>query len=523
MLALIVLDGWGLSPNWQGNAISLAKPQYMAELWRLYPHAVLQPYQSSAGRTHDKIGSSDVGHAILGAGRLLRSDLEEILETIHQGTFAHNPILSGALKQAAKTSSRLHLISLVSDGEVHGDPKILIELLKLAHGYQVPHVFIHAVTDGRDVLPASALSYLETLQDEIKHFPESKIGSLIGRYYAMDRDQHWDRTQRAYNLWTNGIGQPATSATEAIHSGYRQGATDETLPPFILDPTSAIRDNDTVIICMTRADRLQQLVRAFSDPNVFRPLVRRQAPLRKLRALTTLVSPRIQSELNDVAFPPANIRSTLAEILAGRGLTQLRASESEKTAHVTYMFDGGRIEPFQHEDELFVPSPKQATSPGSATPILVDKILGRLHKKAYDFALVNLANVDLVAHGGDLLATSQAVAIADQALKKLVDFILAREGTVLITADHGAAEQMLGLSGPSGHRAHTPNPVPFILAARDRQKNLIQQATSVDADSLATVMSSRATLADVAPTILELFGIPIPVEMTGVSLLDRLH
>jgi 2,3-bisphosphoglycerate-independent phosphoglycerate mutase len=523
MLALIVLDGWGLSATWQGNAINLANPPFFDALWRTYPHAVLQPYEVQIGKTKPKLGSSDVGHAILGSGRLLHSDLDEILEAITHGSFEKNPVLLKTFDRAREGSGRLHLIGLVSDGGVHGDPAILTALLKEAKKYNLKEVFVHIITDGRDVLPKSAGSYIGELEKNLTKLGIGKIATVLGRELAMDRDHHWERTRQAYELWSMGRGQKFATPETAIRSAYQRGFRDETLPPFVIDPQGAILDNDTVIFCNTRADRLQQMVRAFVDPTALRPFIRRQVPLRKLRDAVSLVSPRFPLENLEIAFPPATIRETLPEILAGRGLKQLRVAESEKAAHVSYMFNGGRLVPFEQEDWLIVPSPRQRMTPASATSELVDRTLNKLAKTPYDFTLINLANVDLTAHGGELMSTAQAVLDADRALKRLVEAFLARQSTVIITADHGNAEQMLGLSGPTGHRAHSANPVPFILVAPDRQKNLVQQATSASPSFLANIVRSKATLADVAPTILELFGIPIPVEMTGSSLLSKLQ
>lgn len=523
MIALIVLDGWGLSPNWQGNAVGLANPPFMDELWRTYPHAVLEPYKTQTGREEPKVGSSDVGHAILGAGRLLQTDLDEILAAIRSGSFIKNPTLLRALEKAASANKRLHLIGIVSDGGVHGDPKIMSALAALAKNYGISEIYLHVVTDGRDVLPTSAKTYLDRLAADLKERKVGTIATVIGRHWAMDRDHHWDRTKKAYELWTGGKGEGVRSVDELLRKTYAKGSNDEMMPGYILDTKGRIGPGDTVIVCNTRADRLQQLVQAFIDKDAFRPLLRRQVPMIPLTSFVSLVSPRLVLEGLDVAFPPAVIRTMLPEVIAGRGLKQLRVAESEKTAHVTYMFDGGRLEPYPYEDRLIIPSASTAQKRGDVTAAIVEKTLKAIRNGPYDFVLINLAEVDLTAHEGDLIATSQAVTHVDAALRLLTEGVLARGGTVLVTADHGNAEQMLGLAGSVGHRAHTTNPVPFVLAAEDRRKNLVQQATTPPASFLANMIRTKTTLADVAPTILELFVIPIPVEMTGTSLLHRLQ
>ncbi|MEK7461117.1 MAG: 2,3-bisphosphoglycerate-independent phosphoglycerate mutase [Patescibacteria group bacterium] len=526
-IVLAILDGWGLSPTWRGNAITFSNPTNIDRLWRTYPHTVLRAFQPPEQTTRRQIGSSDIGHAMIGSGREIRSDLEEIDEAITTGIFVKNPTLLDTMRAAIQKKRPLHLIGLASDGGIHSDLATLRALLDLAKLTGVETVHLHLITDGRDVAPTSAPHYLTAIQDLTKEIGLGGVASLVGRHYAMDRDGHWDRTLVAYKLWTAGVGQAFGTPLAALTAAYAKNRSDEFLPPSLIKhgtTQSNIQDNDCVIVWNARADRLKQLTQAFINPVAFRGAFGRQARLLHLTKFATLVSAHLPTSITyDIAFPPAQIPTTLPQILSGRGLSQLRAAESEKYAHISYFFGGGREEPFPGEERLIVPSPSglPAQNPGMATSILVKRFCDRLERDPFDFAVINIANVDLVGHSGDLFATAAAIRIADKAMGELAETVLKLDGTLLITADHGNAEQMLLMPGEPD-RTHTINPVPFIYVANQSKFDLIKQAMVGPAGGLADLVRARATLADIAPTILEMFQIPIPVEMTGRSLLPSL-
>jgi 2,3-bisphosphoglycerate-independent phosphoglycerate mutase len=526
-VVLAILDGWGLSPTWQGNAISFTNPPKMDALWRSYPHTVLKAFQPPEQTLRRQIGSSDIGHAMIGSGRLIKSDLEEINEAITTGLFLKNPTLLDTMRAAVQKQRPLHLIGLASDGGIHSDLATLRALLSLAKSAGVSAVWLHCITDGRDVAPTSAEHYLAAITALTKEIGIGRIASLVGRYYAMDRDHHWDRTLLAYRLWTTTGGNVYPNFDAALRASYEKNFSDEFLPPCSIaggaEPQK-IQDGDCVLVWNARADRIRQLVEAFVDPAALRGMLGRASRLLELTKFVTLVSPHIPVTLPfDVAFPPAKIPTTLPQILSGRGLRQLRAAESEKLAHIGIFFSGGREAPFPGEERLIVNSPSSlpAETPGMATPLLVKRFCGLLERDPVDFAVINIANVDLVGHSGNLFATAEAIRIADAAIGELAEQVLKLDGTLLITSDHGNAEQMLATAGEPDS-THTINPVPLILINKDYKFDLVRQATISPAGGLADILRARATLADIAPTILELFHIPVPVEMTGRSLLANL-
>lgn len=527
-VALIILDGWGLSPSTKGNAITLSNPPVMDRLWREYPHTVLHAFQPAEQTRRGQVGSSDIGHAMIGAGRHLKSDLEEIEQAIDEGLFETNPVLNNAVGVAHDKQVALHLIGLMSDGGVHSSLKTLAGLLRLARNQGLKQVFLHLITDGIDVAPMSSIQAAHEVESLCERLGIGTPATVIGRHYAMDRDHHWDRTLAAYKLWTSGEGAAAPNLHEALSEAHRRGLTDPYIPPVRIgkDQNAIIQDHDVVVVWNGRSDRLRQLSRAFVDNAALRHLLVRQAALRKLTKFVTLVSPQLPNHLPvEVAFPPARVPVSLGEILSGRGLTQLRAAESEKYPHVSYFFSGGREEPYPGEDRLIVPSPHVDhfdLTPAMSLEILVSKLIAKLEAEHYDFVLLNIANVDAVGHTGNLLATAEAIRHTDQALEKLTRCILGLNGIALITADHGNAEQMLTVERPDSHKRHTLNPVPFIFVSNDQQRDLIKQAVTAPPNLLADLVRSRHTLADVAPTILALFGLPVPIEMTGHSLLEEL-
>lgn len=524
---LVILDGWGVAPTWRGNAISFSNPPAMQRLWREYPHTILHAYQPSRQTQRHHIGGSDISHAMIGAGRDVEPDLQEISAVIDRGLLTKNPVLRDAFAVAAGKHRPVHLIGLASDGGVHSELAHLYALLTFARELQITDVRLHCISDGRDTAPTQSLHDFSAIEAFCQELGVGRIVSVIGRSYAMDRDQHWDRTVAAYRLWIDGRGTAYRSWNQAVLAGHRQGLSDEFLPASRIGgrDQSVIEDGDVVILWNSRADRLRQMAAALVDPDALRPGFSRQAPLRKLAAVVSLVSPRLSPHLPiAVAFPPATLPTTLGEIVSGRNLRQLRVAESEKTAHVTYFFNGGREEPFPGEDRLIIPTPTVKDlrrAPASATPLVVKEILKVLPSKRYDVIILNIANVDLVSHTGDLFAAAQAVTVADRAIGELAKAVEKLGGRLLITADHGNAEQMIELGGDRRHR-HSINPVPFILVDPNYRRDLVATATQAPVPGLADIVRSSASLRDIAPTILDLLGLPVPVVMTGQSLLSRL-
>ncbi len=521
-IVLAILDGWGLSPNWKGNAMTQAATPALDDLWRRYPHTVLYPHLPGKREELRPI-SSEISHAILGAGRSVRSDLEEISDAIQAGYFEKNPLLRDTFAFARDKQVAVHLIGLASDARIHSDLHHLEALLRLAGDFGQSQIYLHLIADGQDVPPRTVRSYLDQIEALCQKVGRGKLASLIGRAYAMDRDERWERTRLAMEVWTEGKGEIGGPAR--IQAAYDRGITDEYLPPIWFEPNSQpIQAGDVVIVWNTRADRLSQLVQAFTQPRSLETVWRRLPKQMKLGKFVSLISPYLLPEPTlDIAFPPASLPVTLPQIIAGRGLTQLRVAESEKAAAVTYFFNGGRLEPFPGEDRIIIPSPQTASfaqAPTTRTSEIAKTLMRLVPEKRYDLMVVNFASIDLVAHTRNLRATTQAIQAVDTALGELARIILSEQGTLLVTADHGNAEQLFSRSVDGRQpRSHTTNPVPFILVSQDYQRDLLKQAIVTPSTSVAEMLKSHWTLADVAPTILALLNIPIPVEMTGRSLL----
>lgn len=527
-IVLLILDGWGLSPSWGGNAISMNNPPTMNKLWREYPHKVLQAFRAVAGET-GKVGNSEIGHISLGSGKVIRQDLDEITLKIRDKSFFKNAVLDNLYNSVLASSSNLHLIGLLSDGNVHSSIEHLFALLDLAKEKRFKtNVFIHVITDGRDVEVTSALHYLDLLEKKIAQIGLGKIASVCGRYYAMDRDNHWDQIELAYRAQVFGQGKKIGSAKAAVSEAYRRGVTDEYIPPYVItennNPVGLINDGDGVVFFNSRPDRARQLTRAYVDRKVFKSFFRRAIPFKKIK-FVTLTSYRLEENLPlEVAFPTEVLSFVLARILSSHGLSQLHLAESEKYGHVTYFFNGGREEPFPAEERVILPSPKVVNyqnTPAMRTPDLAKIIVSAIEKKKHDFIVANFANVDMVGHTGNILAASQAILSVDEAVKNIVEAVIKNNAALMITADHGNAEQMVTVTTGDPETIHTLNPVPFIYVTSDNHKNLIRAAGGTE-EILSEIVRSENTLADVAPTILELFGISVPIEMTGKSLLGQM-
>jgi len=506
---LIVLDGWGERAEKANNAIAQAKlPRYRSFLEK-YPHTLIDASGTAVGLPHGLMGNSEVGHLTMGAGRVVLLGLTRVYAAIEDGSFFKNSALKGAMEAALKNNSALHLMGLLSDGAVHSHQDHLYALLQMAKDLKVPKVFIHCFTDGRDTPPKSGIGYVKALEAKIAEIGLGKIATVSGRYYAMDRDKRWDRTQLAYEAMVEGRGRWAKSAERAVETAYRDGETDEFIRPTVIvddheKPVALIRDQDAVIFFNFRADRARQITRALTDSH-FQVFVHKIFP--KLSSFGCFSEYEASFRL-PVAFPKIEIHETFPEIVSQKGLKQLRIAETEKYAHVTYFFSGGKEEVYPGEDRALIASAKEVATydlkPEMSARGIADELLKRLGEKKYDFILCNFANPDMVGHTGKLPAAVQAVETVDECLGRIVEEVLKQGGKVLLTADHGNCEQMLDDQG-SPHTAHTNNLVPLILIGEKYGSG--------------TSLRSEGKLIDIAPTLLAMMEIPQPKTMTGENLI----
>ncbi len=510
-VALLILDGFGLAPAGPGNAVDLADTPNFDRVWRDYPHTELAASGRAVGLPEGQMGNSEVGHLNLGAGRVVMQSLSAIQAEIDGGSFFDNPVLVGAVEAAR--GGTLHLMGLVSDGGVHADLPHLFALLELAQRRGAERVAVHVFTDGRDTAPDGGRRYVAQLEERIAALTvPAVVASVSGRYYAMDRDRRWDRTRRAYDAVVCGEAEHvASSASQAVADAYARGETDEFVTPTVIvddrgDPLGELRDGDSVVFFNFRADRARQLTYALLGGDDFDGFERCRRPSIAYASLM-----QYDRELDaPFAFELPPLRNALAEVVADAGLRQYHTAETEKYAHVTYFFNAKREEPFDGEERLLVPSPKVATydlKPEMSAPELTDATVRRLREADDDFVLLNYANPDMVGHTGVLEAAVRACETVDAGLGRLLEAILAKGGAAIILADHGNAETMMETDG-SPHTAHTTNPVPCVLVCDDPELREVR-------------LRSGGVLGDVAPTLLELLGLPQPEEMTGRSLIEN--
>jgi 2,3-bisphosphoglycerate-independent phosphoglycerate mutase len=504
-VALIVLDGWGYRPQTEGNAIALANTPVWDGLWSRGSRTLLEASGLRVGLPEGQMGNSEVGHLNLGAGRVVMQDLVRISSAITDGSFYTNPALVGACRQVKGNGGTLHLMGLIGGGGVHAIDTHLFALLDLAKRQGVERVAIHAFLDGRDTLPKSALGYMQQLLDYMRKIGSAaRIANVSGRYYAMDRDRRWDRTERAYRAIVLGEGTQETDPLEAIRKAYESGKTDEfTLPVVIAEkgkPIAPMRDGDAIIGFNYRSDRMRQIVRALIDPNFDGFDVSRRPDV----TVTTLTCYDKTFDV-PIAFEPTSMVRILAEVLSSHGLDMLKTAETEKYPHVTYFFNGGTEAPFPCEHRVLVPSPKVATydlKPEMSAEGVTDALVMGISSGEHDFILCNYANADMVGHSGSIPATIKAVETVDRCLARVLK---AAEGAglrLIVTADHGNAEMLIDPETGGPHTAHTTNPVPFVVVDWEQEQRL----------------RSGGALCDVAPTILSMLGLPQPAEMTGVNL-----
>jgi 2,3-bisphosphoglycerate-independent phosphoglycerate mutase len=499
---LIVLDGWGLAPDGPGNAVSLARTPVFDELWSSYPHTQLTASGRAVGLPDGQMGNSEVGHMNLGAGAVVMQDLTRIDEAVADGSLSSNEVLRAAFG----ASDRVHLIGLVSDGGVHSGFKHLEALIRLAASLGVPDLVLHAFTDGRDTLPESGAGYLETVESWMDEAGVGRIGSVVGRYWAMDRDRRWDRIQRASDLLVHGRAEHrASSGAEGARDAYSRGETDEFITPVLVghsDADARIRTGDSVFAFNFRPDRMREITRALAEPS-FSEIDRGDAPVVERYATMTQYE---EDWTYPVAFAPEHPSMTLPHVLADRGVRQLHVAETEKYAHVTYFFNGGEETAYDGERRELVDSPRDVPTydkkPEMSARGAADAFVRAWRDDSPTFGIINFANADMVGHTGVIEAAVAAIETVDSCLGSVVDAVHASGGACIITADHGNADHMLEDDG-SPNTAHSLNPVPMIVTVPG-----------------LTLRSSGGVLADVAPTLLQVLGVDQPGAMTGASLID---
>ena len=507
-LVLIILDGWGLSEKKAGNAIAQARKPNMDGLLAQYPHTILGSSGEEVGLPHGQMGNSEVGHLNMGAGRVVYQELTRISRAIRDRNFYDNPVLLAAMEQVRDNKSALHLMGLLSDGGVHSHIQHLYALLELARDQGIERVLVHTFLDGRDVPPANAKDYIIPLTEKMEEMKCGRVATVMGRYYAMDRDRRWERVKLAYDAMVLGAGFKARSALEAVEQAYNRKETDEFVKPTVIideqgQPVGKVSEGDAVIFFNFRPDRAREITRAFVDEKFDGFERPPEHPVVHYVCMTqydkTIAAP--------VAFRPQVLVNTLGEVLSYHNLRQLRLAETEKYAHVTFFFNGGVEQPNRGEDRVLIPSPKVATydlKPEMSAGEVTDALVNKLGDKVYDVIIMNYANPDMVGHTGVMQATVKAVEFVDQCVGRALKAIREAGGAAIITADHGNAEDMQDEAGHP-HTAHTTDPVPFILA---------------DDDYLGAQLRT-GSLQDVAPTLLDLLGLEKPPEMTGNSLLQK--
>jgi 2,3-bisphosphoglycerate-independent phosphoglycerate mutase len=507
-VVLVVLDGWGLAPAGPGNAVSLAATPVFDALWSSYPHTQLQASGEAVGLPPGQMGNSEVGHLNLGAGKILKQDLVRIDDAIADGSFFENGALHAACAAARDGAGRLHLIGLVSAGGVHSSLEHLHACIQLAARDRVPELVLHAFTDGRDTPPTSSPQYLSQVEgwlDEARGAGvDARIGTVMGRYWGMDRDRRWDRTKRAYDAIVHAEGLRSGSAQDAVRQAYGRDETDEFIQPTIIGEPAPARSGDSVLTFNFRPDRMRQIVAALGEPD-FDEFDRGEAP----RLTVTTMTVYQEHWSYPVAFPLARVETTIASVLAGRGDRQLHVAETEKYAHVTYFFNGGEEDRYEGEEHCLVPSPRDVPTydlkPEMSAPEVAAQFASKWGEAAaegrpFRFGVINFANPDMVGHTGSIPAATRAVETVDRCLGEVVATVAATGGALIVTADHGNADGMLEPDG-TPNTAHTTNPVPLVV--------------TVEGLSLR-----EGVLADVAPTALELLGIEVPSAMRGRGLLE---
>lgn len=508
LCALIIMDGYGLSGNDEYNAIAKAYTPNLDSYFKRYPNTKLLCSGLAVGLPEGQMGNSEVGHMNIGAGRVVYQELTRITKEIEEGGFFENPVLKGALENVRVNDSKLHIMGLVSPGGVHSHSDHLYALLNMARDNGIRKVYIHAFLDGRDTPPQSAAEYIENLEQKLKEIGVGEIATVSGRYYAMDRDKRWDRIKKAYDAMVLGKGRVAYDPVSAVSSSYEEGVNDEFVVPTVIkrnnEITATIDKNDSVIFFNFRADRARQLTHAITDED-FTGFEREKGYFPTCFVTMTQYDDTLKNVY--VAYPPEIYINTLGEYVSKQGLNQLRIAETEKYAHVTFFFSGGVEEPYEGEDRVLIPSPKVATydlKPEMSAFEVTEEVIKRIDSGIYNLIVLNFANCDMVGHTGIFDAARKAVETVDKCVGRVVEKVLSVGGKAIITADHGNAEKMWDEETNAPHTAHTSNPVPFIVIGEDN-----------------VALKDNGRLCDIAPTILDIMGKPIPAEMTGQDLIIR--
>ena len=499
---LMILDGWGVAPASDVNAATLAQTPNLDRYFAEFPHTTLEASGMEVGLPEGQIGNSEVGHLNIGAGRIIYQSLTRITKAIKDGDFFTNEVLCACMDKTKNAGKALHLMGLLSDGGVHSNINHLIALLEMAKARGLEKVYVHAFLDGRDVPPKSAVGFIKQLQDAIAGMDFGKIATVMGRYYAMDRDNRWDRLEKAYKTLVFGEGKLVADPVQGVEASYEAGVTDEFVEPMVVEGVDAkITSGDGIIFFNFRPDRARQITRALNDAE-FPHFERPASALPVNFVCMTQYDATIDAP---VAYPPEEYNDTLGEVLAKEGKHQLRIAETEKYAHVTFFFNGGVEEPNLNEERVLINSPKVATynlQPEMSAYDVTNALLAELDKDKFDVVVLNYANPDMVGHTGVLPAAIKAMEAVDECVGKVVDKVLSLGGSVCITADHGNLEKMAEADG-TPHTAHTTNVVPFILVSNEEHK------------------LHSGVLADIAPTMLELLNIEKPAVMTGSSLIEK--
>lgn len=518
-VVLAILDGWGIAPKSEGNAIANANTPNLNKMIAAYPTMTLRASGDEVGLSWGEMGTSEVGHLNLGTGRIFYQTLPRINKAVNDGSFFANKTLLEAADYVKKNKSSLHLLGLVSTGRVHTTIEHLYALLKFAKEQKIKKVFIHAFLDGRDTIYNSGAGFIEKLQGKIKEYGVGKIATLSGRFYAMDRDNRWDRTEAAYRAIAEGKSEEQfADPLVAIKTSYEKKIYDEEFVPTVIiehrKPVATVEEKDAIIFFNYRADRARQLTKAFVS-NDFDKFSRN-----KIAKLFFATMTEYEKDLPvKIIFPPEEVRVCLAKVLSEAGLKQLHIAETEKYAHVTFFFNGMREKEFDGEERIIVPSPHVSSydqKPEMSAGIITEKLVKEIMAQKYDFVVVNFANADMVGHTGNYKATVRAVLTVDKCLGRITDVVLPLGGVLVITSDHGNAEEVLNLETGEIDKEHSTNPVPLILAGREFARSVAEQGT-VEKD--LSLLRPVGVLADVAPTILKIMEIKKPDEMTGTSLL----
>ena len=497
---LMILDGYGINENTEGNAIKTATKPDLDDIFTRYPGTTLKACGLDVGLPEGQMGNSEVGHLNIGAGRIVYQDLTMITKSIEDGSFFSNTAFLKAVEHVKKNGSTLHLLGLLSDGGVHSHINHLLALTDLAKKNGIDKLCVHCFLDGRDVPPRCAATYIDTLDSHLQKLGIGTIGVVSGRYYAMDRDNRWERVEKAYDAMTLGEGMHAASGRAAVEAAYERDENDEFVLPTVVDGAIPVSDGDAMIMFNFRPDRAREITRTFVDKN-FDGFTRKKT----VNDICYICMTQYDAEMPDVtlAFPPETLENTLGEYLADKGLTQLRIAETEKYAHVTFFFNGGVEAPNRNEDRILVPSPKVPTydlQPEMSAYEVTEKVLEAIETDKYDVIILNFANADMVGHTGVMDAAVKAIEALDKCVPRIVDAVLAKDGQILLTADHGNADVMYNADG-NVVTAHSLNDVPLLHIANEPAS-----------------LKDGGRLCDIAPTLLKLMGLDIPAEMTGKPL-----